>query len=276
MSPLPPLEIGAEGKRSFILRTPIMPAAGFLGYGRVYPGLLDPRLFGALVTRTTTLRPLGQQGQTRGFARSRGGFIMPCPPPNPGIQAVLREFAASWRHWQVPVIVALHVSTPEEGAAIAARLEHEGAVSAVELQLPRPTDAEWLAQVLNAFHSCCDLPVLAKLPLGCFAELAGAAVDAGAAGLVSGTPHPGADLRSGLAGPLYGPAVLAHVILALKELSDRFSVPLIASGGIYGKDDAEACLAAGAAAVQLDGVIFLDPALAADLARAFAVGDSPR
>ncbi|MGQ9552923.1 MAG: hypothetical protein ACUVWR_02300 [Anaerolineae bacterium] len=263
------LEVGSEGKRSFVMRSPLMPAAGFFGYGRTYSGVLDARLFGALVTQPTTLHPLpGKQGP--GFARLRGGFILAEPRPNPGVSAALREFAPSWRRWQVPVIVAVAVADAAEAGAVAGHLEREESVSAIELQVPPDADETWLAGVIVALVTECELPILVKLPLARATQLAGVAIANGAAALVLGTPYWGTEPLSGISGPVYGPATLPYTILALQQLAGSASVPLIASSGIYTAADLGACLQGGAKAVQLDGLIFLDPAAAADLARTYA------
>lgn len=264
-----PLEIGNEGKRSFVMRSPLMPAAGFFGYGRAYAGVLDARFFAALVTQPTTLHSLpGRQGP--GFARLRGGFILAEPRPNPGVSAALREFAPSWRRWQVPVIVAVAVADTAEAGAVASHLEREESVSAIELQAPADADEAWLAGVIVALVSECELPILVKLPLARATQLAGVAIANGAAALVLGTPYWGTEPLSGISGPVYGPATLPYTILALQQLAGSASVPLIASSGIYTAADVEACLQSGARAVQLDGLIFLDPAGAADLAHTYA------
>ena len=268
-----PLEIAGHGGRDFVLRSPLMPAAGFLGYGRAYPGLLDAVLFGALVTQATTLNARGPR-QWPGFARVRGGFILPLPAPNPGIGAMLREFAPSWRRWRVPVIVALSVADSEEAGVAAARLDEEDSVSGIELQVPPGAGPEWLAAILGALKQRADLPLLVRLPLAEAPALAEGAIDAGAAALVLGIPHHGTQARSGLHGPLYGPAALPYTLRAVQEVGER-SLPVIASGGVYSADDVRACLDAGAQAVQIDGLIPLDPASAANIARTYAPTRNP-
>ena len=261
---------GKSGKRSFRLRTPLMPAAGFLGYGRAYAGIIEPGRFGAIVTQPTMLRAYA--GQTPRFARLRGAFLRGFPPPNPGVEAVLREFAPSWRRWQVPIIVAIFAETVEDAISLAERLEREESVAALELQVPASAGEEWLREILEALVACTDLPVLAKLPLASAASLAAVAIAHGPAGLVIGTPHVGYAPAQAVSGPLYGPATLPYTLEALHTALAALGpdLPLIASGGIYAREDVETCLSLGAAAVQIDGLIFLDPAGVAQMAREFS------
>jgi len=266
-----PLRIGGRrGGRDFLLSRPVMPAAGFLGYGRGYPGILDPQALGALVTRTTTLSPW--TSPTR-LARGWGSFSLPLPPSNPGLSAVLRQFGPGWLHWPVPVILSVFVEGPEEMAAIGRRLEAESCVAGVELAVPPEAGAKWLAEVANAQAGECDLPLLARLPLPLRQELVEAAVEQEVAALVVATPHRGRLIGAPATTPVYGPATLPYTLDAVAQVAEfAGDVPIIALGGVYREEDAAACSSAGAAAVQLDGLLLLDPAGAGRLASALASG----
>ena len=271
MSPVWSLRIGSRrGGRDVLLTKPVLPAAGFLGYGRGYPGILDPQALGAVVTRTTTLSP---RTATASTVRTRGGFILPLPPSNPGLTAVLRQFGPGWVHSPVPAILSVYVDGPEEMAAIGRRLEAEPGLAGVELAVPMEIDAKWLANVAAALAEECDLPLLVRLPLPLHPELIPAAVEQGVAGLVVATPHRGRTGPSGLAGPVYGPATLPYTLDAVAQAADLAAgTPVFALGGIYAKEDAAACARAGAAAIQLDGLLMLDPAGAGRLAAELSAG----
>jgi dihydroorotate dehydrogenase len=60
-------------------------------------------------------------------------------------------------------------------------------------------------------------------------------------------------------GRLYGPAVFPLALRAVAELKEHLGVPIIAGGGVYGHEQAAALLRAGAAVVQLDGVMWTTP-----------------
>ncbi len=265
-----PLRIGGNrGERDLVLAKPVMPAAGFMGYGRGYPGVLDPQCLGALVTRTTTLGP---RTASSSVVRTRCGFILPHPPSNPGLSNVLRQYGPGWAHWAAPVILSVYVDGPEEMAAVGRRLEGEATLAGVELTVPYRAGAKWLTDVAAGFTGECDLPLLVKLPLGLDPELLGAAV-AAADALVLATPHCGRLTADGPLGPLYGPGIVPYTLAAVAQAAQSApDVPIIAAGGIYTEEDAAACALAGAAAVQLDGLLFLDPAGAGRLAASLATG----
>ena len=170
------------------------------------------------------------------------------------------------------MVLSLWVDSPEEMAAVGRRLETEPSLSAVELAVPAGRDAKWLTEVIASFHTECELPLLVKLPLTLAPELVTAAEEAEAEALVLATPHFGRAPGDQSAGPLYGPGILPYTLQALASASRSGELPLIASGGIYDMDDAAACHAAGAIALQLDGLLFIDPAGAGRLAAALAGG----
>mgnify|MGYP001032092700 CR=1 FL=1 len=260
------LILGESAKRPLELRSPVLPAAGFLGYGRSLPQPLSPTAFGALVTRVTTLRPVSGLPLEQQKLRHQALAIYPLPPPNPGIAAVLREFGPTWRQWPSSIVLALYGMTVEELAPVALMAARFENIGALELHLPVDADGEWLREVLPCLQAESELPVLVKLPLSRAAELAPAAEASGAAALVLGTPHCAA-LETGLSGPAYGPWILPYTFYALQQTRRVTALPLIASGGICSLEAAEACLRAGAVAVQLDVLLVSDPEAAAAVAQ---------
>jgi dihydroorotate dehydrogenase len=71
-----------------------------------------------------------------------------------------------------------------------------------------------------------------------------------------------------VSGFLYGPALLSFALRTLYSLKSWIDLPLIAAGGIHSLADAQAFLTAGAAAVQIDTLIFIEPKSAYDIALA--------
>ena len=135
-----------------------------------------------------------------------------------------------------------------------------------------------MGTLLTAFRERTDVPVLLKMPPFTSAEeratvldLARAAVDAGAQGLVCSNTVPVEEPRlaagrGGLSGaPLreLTPQIVSDVGAATGR-----SVPIVACGGIFTQEDMRACLDAGATAVQLySGLIYRGPGIVGDLTR---------
>jgi len=131
----------------------------------------------------------------------------------------------------------------------------------------RPREIGRLLEVL-LFET--DLPLLAKLPLSRAPALAPAAVAAGAAGVVVGSPPLGAGVRPDgqtVSGELFGPGVFPMMLAALLEVKS-LALPgsLIACGGVHTQKQACDCLHAGADALQLDSLVWVEPVAAVALA----------
>ncbi len=118
-----------------------------------------------------------------------------------------------------------------------------------------------------------DLPVWVKLPLESAAALAASAVDAGAVGIVMGQPVPGASARQAadgaihwVRGSLFGPAIFPQMLRSLLDVAAlHLPCALIACGGIHTRLDVRQALAAGAHAVQIDSLAWVEPAAVAEL-----------
>ena len=116
------------------------------------------------------------------------------------------------------------------------------------------------------------LPLLVKLPLDIAVEVAEIAVESTADALVIGVPPMGsAQTPAGerVDGYLYGPALHSLVLPNIQIIRELVEVPIVAVGGIHSLADAQAFLAAGATAVQIDSLLLIEPKQAAEIARAF-------
>jgi dihydroorotate dehydrogenase (NAD+) catalytic subunit len=60
-------------------------------------------------------------------------------------------------------------------------------------------------------------------------------------------------------GRLYGPAIFPLALRALERLLALVRCPVIASGGVYSRQDRTTMLEMGASAVQLDAVLWTEP-----------------
>lgn len=274
------IELAPNHKIGLSLSGPVLIAAGCGGYGPAYQRLIDLTAFGALVTNPITLRPRRGAAQPR-LVETAAGFILDTGLQNPGVRKVLRQYGPGWLRLGLPVIAHLPAAEPEDLRRTARVLAGHEAIAAIELGLPSgaaPNDVEpWL----RAIRADCLLPVLIKLPLDRTLDLAEAAAKAAAEALVIGAPPPGTAFSPAtgvmISGDLYGPALHNLALSAIEAVKSRVDLPLIAAGGIHTLAEAEACLKAGAMAVQLDSLLFIEPGLAYQLALALrlAQGDPP-
>jgi dihydroorotate dehydrogenase (NAD+) catalytic subunit len=249
-----------------------MPAAGTFGYGPECHHLIEygeafnpqdpdhnPSL-GAIVTNPVSFNPR-QAAHGPRLAVHGSHILVHTGLPNPGLQKVIREYARFWGRQPLPVIVHLIATTPRDVARACDRLSTVPNVMGVELGLDEGTSVEETLALLDAAQTGGTLPVISRVPFDGVATLTPALAEAGSDALTLTAPPRGL-LRTeqGWAkGRLYGPATLPLLLHHLAYWAQALSVPIIACGGIYTPEDAQACLALGATAVQVDAAIWRDP-----------------
>ena len=273
------IELALHHKIGLSLAHPIMIASGCCGYGEAYQGLLDLSLFSALVTQPITLRPQRVTPYPR-LAETKAGFVLNTGLQNPGVRKVIQQHRKSWFRLETPLVAHLPADEPDDlrrtAQALAGLRTPQGhpALAAFELGLPATAGPPDVSHWLGAMREGTELPLLVKVPLGAAPELAEAAAKAAADALVVGAPPVGAAVvgpsKQILAGRLYGPAIHSLALAELRRVAAQVDLPLIAVGGIHSLADAQQFLEAGAAAVQLDSLLFIDPRAAAAIAGAFS------
>lgn len=245
-------------KFDLVLTRPFMNAAGSLGYAPDAHGPVELRRLGAFITNPISWERR-TPAQAQRYAAYPGGFLLHTGLPNPGFNAVLRRYAPVWRRSPLPVIVHLIPSRPDEAARMARGLEGLPGVAGIEIGLPPDIPAGAAVEMGRAAAG--ELPVVLRLPLERAAALAAAvAADRGGAGAAAfslgpprgALPVPG---EKPVAGRLYGPGVFPLALAATQAMAAA-GLPVIAAGGVYTPEQAQALLDAGALAVQLDSVLW--------------------
>lgn len=241
------------GKFDLVLAHPLMNASGTLGFAPEGHGPVDLAGFGAFVTP-----PISQVARTpargRRYLPFPGGFLLHTGYPNPGLDAVLRRYAPAWGRATLPVIVHL-IPHGSEVSDMVRRLENVEGVMAVEIGLPADIDPPSLKRLVDAALS--ELPLIVRLPLERAAELAPALTGSGITAISLGAP------RGALPGPegavvhgrLFGPGIFPLALEVVGRVAG-LGVALIGAGGVYGLEQAQAMLAAGALAVQVDAALW--------------------
>ena len=254
------IELAPHHKIGLPLAAPVIPAAGFWGYGQNrYAPLIDAARFGAIVTNPITLRP--QKSMPAAVSEVSGGVILHAPPGNFGVKKIIRSNRKFWRHSPVPVIAHLPADTPADLRRTVRALASTEIIAGLEIGFTRAdTPADIQAIIRSATES--ELPVLAKLPADAGADTFSAALDTGADALVLAFSPPasvlvGENMRHGdFLGWGIAPVALPRIAAVRQLFPD---VPLIAGSGIHSPADAQSYLRAGATAIQLDTIIFINP-----------------
>lgn len=272
--PKPDMSVNiAPGHQSGLhLRSPVMIACGTFGqdgYGEGMPAGSDWHTLGAVVAKTTTVHQRLGNPRPR-IAHGRAWTMNSIGLANPGIDAVLRDYAPHWPAWPVPVILSIAGESVDDFHALASAVDGAPGVAAIEINVSCPNVAGGLdfaqspqltGDVVRAVVSATTLPVLAKLspnvsdivPIAQAAEAAGAhaltltnTLIGMALDRASGSPVLGA-VTGGVSGPALKPVTLAMVYKTYRAVA----IPIVGVGGIESADDALDYLHAGAAAVQV-------------------------
>jgi dihydroorotate dehydrogenase (NAD+) catalytic subunit len=260
------------------LRSPILIAAGALGYGVEYARTVAFDAIGGLVTRTTSLRPHRSPALPR-LIETPAGLLYVGGDTNPGLRAVAQRYAPQWEGWGMPVLVSVGGAGAEQCADAAAQLGEVVGVAGAEFSLARFMESP--AEAVRLVRAATSLPLLVKLPLDApdLSALAQQAADAGADALVVAGPPRGLwiDPASGVRveGWLCGPALLPLALRAVAAVAAAVAVPVVGGGGVSTAQAARQMLAAGATAVSIGAALLANPRLASDIAAELAADPPP-
>ncbi len=259
------IDLAPKHKHGLVLAGSVMNAAGILGFSREYRGVLDPAHLAAFVTNPLTYKPRTPAHPPNVVALADGLWVH-TGLPNPGVRQALRRWDKDWQRLGVPVIIHLAATTPAETVHSLDLIERAQGVSGIELGLRDDISAFEAGQLVRAALG--GPPLLVRLPIGRAADLAAAAVQAGANALVVGAPpRTEAHVDSqNVSGRLYGPGCLEDALAAVRAVAAlNTGRPLVGAGGLYSVEAAQAMLAAGAVAVQLDAAIWTRPKIVEDM-----------
>ena len=280
--PIPPasVDLSVDLGRGLVLPNPILVASGTFGYGTEYSDVVEVDRLGAICCKGTTLKArIGNP--TPRVTETPGGMLNSIGLQNPGVDAVIDKYAATWAGWAVPVIVNVAGESVGDYVEVTRRLEGVPGIAGIELNISCPNvgkgglqfaiDAAAAAEVTAAVRRATDLPLLVKLSpnVADIRPIARAIADAGADALtaintLSGIavgPTRQRPLLGNIYGGLSGPAVKPVALRIVYEAAQTVSIPIVAIGGVTELADVLDFLAVGAVAVQVGTAIFADPTL---------------
>ncbi len=264
--------------RELRVRNPVMVASGCFGYGLEYARYVDIQRLGAIVCKGTTLRARAGNPPPR-LAETPAGMLNSIGLQNPGVEAVVSDYAPLWADWEVPVVVNIAGDTVDDYAELARRLDEVPGVAGLEVNISCPNveagglafgvDPGAAARVTRAVRRATTLPVLVKLTPNVtdIVSIAQAVVAEGAdavtlintlRGMVMDVEGRRPFLPRGVGG-LSGPAIRPIALAMVYEVAGAVDVPIVGVGGIVTAHDALEFLLAGASAVQVGSVCFVDP-----------------
>ena len=262
------------------MKTPVTTASGTFGFGLEFTDFLDLEKVGAVTVKGTTLAPrAGNKGQR--VVETPSGMLNCVGLENPDSDYFLKETLPKLRKYNVPVIVNIDASSPEEYGELAAKLDVKG-VDAVEINVSCPnikdgglvfgTNAKSMAQVVKEVKKNTSKVVITKLSpnVTSITEMAKAAEDAGTDALslintligMKIDVHRQRPVLGNVTGGLSGPCIRPVAVRMCYEVAQAVNVPIIGMGGIMNADDAVEFFLAGASAIAVGTANFVDPAIA--------------
>lgn len=262
------------------MKTPVTTASGTFGFGLEFTDFLDLEKVGAITVKGTTLAPrAGNKGQR--VVETPSGILNCIGLENPGSDYFLKETLPKLKKYNVPVIVNIDASSPEEYGELAAKLDVKG-VDAVEINVSCPnikdgglvfgTNAKSMAQVVKEVKKNTSKVVITKLSpnVTSITEMAKAAEDAGtdALSLINTLLGMKIDIYrqrpvlGNVSGGLSGPCIRPVAVRMCYEVAQAVKVPIIGMGGIMCAEDAIEFFLAGASAIAVGTANFVNPAIA--------------
>ena len=259
------------------LNNPVMTASGTFGSGMEYGEFVDLNRLGAVVTKGVANVPWPGNPTPR-VAETYGGMLNAIGLQNPGVDVLIERDLPFLKQYDTKVIVNICGKTVEDYLEVVERLGDE-AVDMLEINVSCPnvkegaiafgqqTDA--LYDITSQIRKKAKQPVIMKLSPNVtdIAEMAKAAEAAGADALSMINTITGMKIDvyrrkfvlANKTGGLSGPAIKPVAVRMVYQAAQAVKIPIIGMGGIATAEDAIEFLLAGATAVAVGAMNFVNP-----------------
>ena len=263
---------------SLHLENPLIAASGCFGYGVEYADVVDLSTLGGVVVKGLFLAEREGHPPPR-IVETPSGMLNAIGLQGIGVHRFVRERLPELRERRATVIVNICGTTLDEYVEIARILSDVDGVHAIELNISCPNIKEGgitfgcslpgTHAVVSAVRKVTRLPVIPKLTPNVtdVASFARASEEAGAdaVSLVNTFLAMAIDVHtrqprlSNIVGGLSGPAIRPIAVRMVYECRRAVKIPILGMGGIATVDDVLEFMIAGANAVQVGTMNFVDP-----------------
>lgn len=264
-------------------QNPVMTASGTFGSGMEYGEFVDLNRLGAVVTKGVASTPWPGNDVPR-IAEVYGGMLNAIGLQNPGISVFLERDLPFLEQYDTKVIVNVCGKTIEEYLDVVEKLG-DSSVDMLEINVSCPNvkegaiafgqKTESLYDITSRIKKRAKQPVIMKLSPNVtgITELAKAAEAAGADALslintLTGMKidvHRRSFVLANKTGGLSGPAIKPVAVRMVYQASHAVKIPVIGMGGIANAEDAIEFLLAGATAVAVGAMNFVNPYTTAEI-----------
>ena len=259
------------------LNNPVMTASGTFGSGMEYSDFVDLNRLGAVVTKGVANVPWSGNPTPR-VAETYGGMLNAIGLQNPGIDVFAQRDIPFLQKYDTKIIVNVCGKTVEDYLEVVERLGDEP-VDMLEINVSCPNvkegaiafgqKADCLYDITSQIKQKAKQPVIMKLSPNVtdITEMAKAAEAAGADALsmintITGMKidiHKRKFALANKTGGLSGPAIKPVAVRMVYQASHAVKIPIIGMGGIANAEDAIEFLLAGASAVAVGAMNFVNP-----------------
>ena len=258
-------------------KNPVMTASGTFGSGMEYGEFVDLNKLGAVVTKGVANVPWPGNPTPR-VAETYGGMLNAIGLQNPGIEVFVERDLEFLKKYDTKVIVNVCGKSIEDYVEVVERLSDE-AVDMLEINVSCPNvkegaiafgqNAKALSEITAEIKKKAKQPVIMKLSPNVtdITEMAKAAEAAGADALslintITGMKidiHRRAFALANKTGGMSGPAIKPVAVRMVYQVANAVNIPIIGMGGIANAEDAIEFMMAGATAVSVGAMNFVNP-----------------
>jgi dihydroorotate dehydrogenase (NAD+) catalytic subunit len=269
---------------SLTLANPLIAASGCFGYGVEYADVVDLSTLGGVAVKGLFLAEREGHPPPR-IVETPSGMLNAIGLQGIGVHRFVKERLPELRDRRAVVIVNICGTTLDEYVEVARILSDAEGVHALELNISCPNIKEGGIQfgcslpgthaVVSGVRKITHLPVIPKLTPNVtdVASFARAAEEAGAdaISLVNTFLAMAIDIHTrrpkltNIVGGLSGPAIRPIAVRMVYECRRAVKIPILGMGGIANADDVIEFMIAGANAVQVGTMNFVDPFIWAKL-----------
>ena len=258
-------------------KNPVMTASGTFGSGMEYSDFVDLNKLGAVVTKGVANVPWPGNPVPR-VAETYGGMLNAIGLQNPGIDVFIERDIPFLKKFDTKIIVNVCGKSVEDYLEVVERLGDED-VDMLEINVSCPNvkegaiafgqKADSLYNITSQIKGRAKQPVIMKLSPNVtdIGEMAKAAEAAGADAIslintLTGMKidvHRRTFVLANKTGGLSGPAIKPVAVRMVYQASHAVKIPVIGMGGIASAEDAVEFLLAGASAIAVGVMNFVNP-----------------
>ena len=259
-------------------KNPVMTASGTFGSGMEYSDFVDLNKLGAVVTKGVANVPWPGNPTPR-VAETYGGMLNAIGLQNPGVDVFIERDLAFLKNYDTKVIVNVCGKSVEDYIEVVEKLGDQDNVAMLEINVSCPNvkegaiafgqKADALMHITGEIKKKAKQPVIMKLSPNVtdITEMAKAAEAAGAdaISLINTITGMKIDINrrkfalANKTGGLSGPAIKPVAVRMVYQAANAVKIPIIGMGGIASAEDALEFIMAGATAVSVGAMNFVNP-----------------